>query len=481
MPAYCYFILCDNNAFYTGWTKNIKRRFKQHLHGKGAYYTKVHSPVEVVYWESYGDDKIARKREVQLKKLTHNQKINLSRGRLTNMCDRLYFDKYNYFVNSPGRVNLLGEHVDYNGGPVLPVAIDRSVSLWANRRNDQQFSVNSLDMDQNVVLTLNSIESRMDIQGNPLPDWALYPAGVIHIAHKQNYQINGFDSLFKSNIPIGSGLSSSAAIEIAFAALLREFGMWKMDNLQLALLSQEAEQRYVGVNCGIMDQFASANGAANSALYLDTATLQWQILPLPKDVAIVIADSKIKRNLATSEYNERRASCEEALSKLKEFSPSINYLSDVSPQEFAKFGKNLAEIPYKRAKHVIEECQRVKLAAQALKSSNIVEFGKLMKATHASLRDLYEVSIPQIDTLVEIANAHRSCFGSRLTGAGFGGCTVSLVLQESADKFMDDIKRDYYLNTGSEIEVYICKASNGVTVQWRNQTSSLTDGKSPID
>ncbi len=480
MPAYCYFLLCENEAFYTGWTKNIKKRFSQHLKGKGAYYTKVHTPLEVIYWESYGNDNIARKREVQLKKLTHNQKKKLYKGILISMQNHIYFEKFDYFVKSPGRVNLLGEHVDYNGGPVLPVATDRSVSLWANRRVDQLFSISALDLDQSVVFSLDSINSKMDVHGDTLPAWALYPAGVVRVAQQQNYQMTGFDSVFQSNIPIGSGLSSSAAVEVAFAALLRELGSWEMDNLQLALLSQEAEQRYVGVNCGIMDQFACANGVANSALYLQTATLQWQPIPLPNDIAIVIADSKIKRSLASSAYNDRRSSCEEALSLLKEDIPHIQFLADVSPSQLEQYGSRLSETTLKRAKHVIEECERVRFAISSLQNGKVAQFGELMKASHVSLRDDYEVSLPEIDALVEIANRIPHCYGSRITGAGFGGCTVSLVQLANAELFIKELREEYKIQTGFDIDVYLCKASNGVTVQWRNRRANLTSAKAPI-
>ncbi len=475
MPAYCYFILCKNEAFYTGWTKNIKKRFTQHLKGKGAYYTKVHTPLEVIYWESYGNDNIARKREVQLKKLTHNQKKMLFKGVLTSMTNQLYFERFDYFVKSPGRVNLLGEHVDYNGGSVLPVAIDRSVSLWANRREDQLFSISALDLGQSVVFSLDSINSKMDVQGNNLPDWALYPAGVVWIAHQQNLQMIGFDSAFKSNIPIGSGLSSSAAVEVAFAALSRELGMWEMDNTELALLTQEAEGSYVGVNCGIMDQFACANGVANSAIYLQTATLQWQSIPLPNDIAIVIANSKIKHSLANSAYNDRRSSCEEALSLLKKDLPQIQFLADVSPSQLEQYRLRLSDTTFKRAKHVIEECERVRSAIPTLQNGEVARFGELMKASHVSLQNDYEVSLSEIDTLVEIANRIPFCYGSRMTGAGFGGCTVSLVQLENVELFIKELTDEYKNHTGFDIDVYLCKASNGVTVQWRNRSANLTN------
>ncbi len=469
MPAYCYFLRCENNAFYIGWTTNVKRRFEQHANGKGAYYTRIHHPIEIVYWESHSSDHIARKREIHLKKLTHQGKEKFLKGVNSGMENVNYFQDYDYFVTSPGRVNLIGEHVDYNGGSVLPCAIDRSVSLWANERQDLLFSIHAADLNEHITFSEESLNNREDTNQQPLPHWALYPAGVVWAAQQESHPVHGMDVVFSSNIPIGSGLSSSAAVECAFGAILRELGGWSINNLELAILCQNAERNYVGVNCGIMDQFACANGVENSALYLNTESLEWSLLPFPDNVAIVIADSQIKRTLTNSAYNERRTSCEEALSILKKYLPSINHLSDVSPQELAEYSSMLPEIPYKRAKHVVEECQRVLLACQALQSKDIRQLGNLMKETHTSLRDLYEVSLPQIDTLVDIANAHPACFGSRLTGAGFGGCTVSLVPKEFADQFMKDIKHEYLKQTGLDIKVSICKASNGVHVQWRKR------------
>jgi len=460
-------LLCSNNAIYSGWTTDVSRRLKQHKSGRGANYTKMNSPVELIYWETQKTNHLARKRELELKRMTHQMKKKIANGQVykDEISDR--FSEYEFFISSPGRVNLLGEHVDYNGGPVLPVAIDRSVSLWVNRNDSLLFTIKSVDLDQEVIFTLDSLMQKKDINLQPLQDWALYPASVIWAAYKKDLQISGFEAIFTSNIPIGAGLSSSAAIEIAFAALMRELDKWTIDDMELAILCQFAENEYVDVKCGIMDQFACANGVEGSVLFLETANLNWIPVKLPENVAIVITDSKIKRKLSTSAYNERRKSCEEAIKILEEYIPNIQFLGQVNPVEYSLFEQFLPATTRKRARHVIDECQRVRIAVELLRNGDIQGFGQLMKDSHNSLRDLYEVSLPELDLLVELANNSKYCFGSRLTGAGFGGCTVSLVEEKSALKFIEMIKKEYFKISGLVSENYICKARVGVRVEWR--------------
>jgi len=463
---------CSNLAYYTGWTTDIFRRVKQHQSGRGANYTKMNAPVVLVYWETHQSNQIARKREIAIKKMTHQMKNNIAQGKNHLEFNMQYFSNYEYFVSSPGRVNLLGEHVDYNGGPVLPVAIDRSVSLWANKQNDELFCIKTIDLNLEVIFSLESLEKKVDIHGDQLSGWALYPASVIWAAVKNQLTVKGFDAIFSSNVPIGAGLSSSAAVEIAFAALLREICDWRVDDTQLALLCQTAENDYVGVNCGIMDQFASANGVYNAALYLNTSTLKWYPVQLPDNVVLIIADSKIRRSLASSAYNERRESCEEAFKILRQNLPKINYLADIHPDQFQNYGKSLSEVTYKRSKHVIDECHRVEQAVDFLKNGDISSFGRLMCEGHESLRDLYEVSIPEIDILVDLANQSPDCFGSRLTGAGFGGCTVSIVKKDKSEDFIQYLHENYKHLTGKEIDVYLCTARTGVFVEWRKISRS---------
>lgn len=370
-----------------------------------------------------------------------------------------------YRVVAPGRVNLLGEHVDYNDGAVLPAAIDRSVRLAAEPLPGRLVTLHALDLDQQVTFNLDQLEGRQDVHGTPLPSWARYPAGVAWVLEQHGIRLQGMEASFTSNVPMGAGLSSSAAVEVGFAVLWQALGGWELDRLTLARLCQEAENHYVGVNCGLMDQFACANGVAGHALHFDTRTLLWRPVPLPAGAAIIIADSKMRRSLATSAYNERRAACEEAVRLLQAKLPNIRALRDVSPEEFAHVSHQLPATVRKRAQHVVDECARVDEAAQCLENGDAARFGQLMFAGHASLRDLYEVSIPELDALVEIAGSLPGCLGARLSGAGFGGCTVNLVEEAYADQFIAGLIEGYAQRCNKQAEVYLCHASNGAWVE----------------
>ena len=459
-------ILCENQAFYTGWTKNISARFQQHKKGNGSRYTKQNKPIKVVYWETCKDKSSAMKKEHEIKKLTRKQKEKFIFGWRKDMNLPEVFDQYAYLSIAPGRVNILGEHIDYNGGSVLPAAIDRYVFLGANKHDDQVIKITGLDMKQTVSFRVDDIEKKIDIHGNPLPNWSLYPAGVFWAALKQNLEISGFEGVFTSTIPIGAGLSSSAAVEIAFAALMREFCAWDIDNMELAKMCQYAENQYVGVNCGLMDQFASANGIKNALLFFNTSNLDWKPVEIPDTVSIVITNSKIPRSLSTSAYNDRREACESALLIFQNKNPDLLNLCQLSISDFEIIENDLENTLHKRAKHVVHECNRVNQSIDLMKDNHLIEFGNLMKASHASLRDLYEVSTPELDLLVSIASDIQGCYGARLTGAGFGGCIVSLVEKEAVNKFVQELEFTYHTKTAKEVETYVCNASDGVTVKW---------------
>lgn len=366
---------------------------------------------------------------------------------------------------APGRVNLLGEHVDYNDGPVLPAAIDRSVQLAFAPHSDRRVRLRALDLGQEASFSLDGLEEKTDTDGQPLPAWALYPAGVAWALQGAGYTVSGMEGAFTSDIPIGAGLSSSAALELAFAVAWRELGSWLASPMELALLCQRAENRYVGVNCGLMDQFASAHGVEGHALYFDTRTLEWRPIPLPKGTVIIIADSGVRRSLSSSAYNERRNACEQAVHLLRRDLPTIRALRDVTPEQFEALAPTLPEVVRKRARHVVEECARVEQAVVCLQAGDVAAFGQLMFAGHASLRDLYEVSTPELDALVEIAGGLPGCYGARLTGAGFGGCTVNLVAEELAEDFIQKLKAGYREATGREAQVYLCRASRAAHVE----------------
>jgi galactokinase len=362
---------------------------------------------------------------------------------------------------APGRVNLLGEHIDYNDGLVLPVAIDRTVHIAASARHDQIVHLVAEDLGQDVTFSLENLELKIDIHGIRLPNWAHYPAGVAWSLQEAGMETSGFDAVFSSNVPIGAGLSSSAAVEVGFAVLWQKLGGWKMDRMTLAKRCQRAENAYVGVSCGLMDQFASAHGVAGHAMCFDTRSLDWEAVPLPLGMAIVIADSGVRRSLTNSAYNERRSSCEKAVEILKQYLPDIQSLRDVPTTVFAAYSDRLPPNVRKRAEHVVREIARVESAVTALARQDTRTFGALMNAGHTSLRDLYEVSTPELDSLVEIAQSLPGCAGARLTGAGFGGCTVNLVEENLASTFIDSLKKGYFTATLRTAQVYLCQASEG--------------------
>lgn len=362
---------------------------------------------------------------------------------------------------APGRVNLLGEHVDYNDGFVLPAAIDRATYVAFSPADAGQSTLLAADFAEEVSLTPESIPAKTSADGAPLPGWALYPAGVAWALAEAGQAVPAMQAAFASDVPRGAGLSSSASVEMAFALAWQTMGGWSLPPMQRARLGQKAENQYVGVNCGIMDQFASACGAANHLLLLDCRSLEWQLLPVPAGISIVIADTSVRRKLTEGAYNARRAACEQAVQVLSEHLPGIKALRDVSPEDFTRLRNQLAGETARRAQHVIEEIERTRRAIPLLKQGEIRAFGQLMNACHASLRDLYEVSIRELDVMVELAQALPGCYGARLTGAGFGGCTVNLVEKAAAENFTAQLGQQYRRETGLQPEIYVCQAAGG--------------------
>jgi galactokinase len=369
-------------------------------------------------------------------------------------------------TRAPGRVNLLGEHVDYNQGVVLPAAIDRAVHMAAAASEDDLVTLHALDLQKSLSFRLHDIDERHDQNGKPLPGWALYPAGVAWSLQKAGLPVCGMQAVYTSDVPIGAGLSSSAAVEVAFATTWQALSGWKLDQMSLARLCQRAENEYVGVSSGLMDQFASVCGVEKQLLCFDTRNLAWRPLPMPAGTAIVIADSGIRRSLAGSAYNDRRAACEQAVSLLRKYLPHIQSLRDVSTVELAAYSAYLPEVTRRRAEHVVKEIHRVEQAVIALNRGDARMFGGFMYASHKSLRDLYQVSLPELDMLVEIARGLPGTYGARLTGAGFGGCTVNLVEGEQAEAFIQGLQTGYRKQTGREAQVYLCQASRGAEANW---------------
>jgi galactokinase len=366
-----------------------------------------------------------------------------------------------HLVRAPGRVNLLGEHVDYNDGFVLPAAIDRATYIAFSPTGTDLSTLVAVDFNQRASFSPQTIPSKTQADGSPLPEWAHYPAGVMWSLNENQLETRGMNAVFASNVPRGSGLSSSASVEMAFMLAWQTFSDWMLPSMQRALLGQKAENQYVGVNCGIMDQFASACGVENKLLLLDCRSLNWKTIPLPEDVAIVIADTTIRRKLTSGEYNKRRAACEEAVRLLKQDLRHIRSLRDVSVEDFNRFADKLPEEVSKRARHVVEEIERSNQAEALLEARNIQHFGELMNQCHASLRDFYEVSSPELNVMASVAQSLDGCYGARLTGAGFGGCTVNLVAHEQAETFSELLAKGYQSETGYQPEIYITRASNG--------------------
>lgn len=366
-----------------------------------------------------------------------------------------------HVVRAPGRVNLLGEHVDYNDGIVLPIAIDRATWLAFSPGDTDRTALTAADLSEEVSFTLETLPAKTDADGKPLPAWALYPAGVMWALNEAGLAAPALKGVYMSDVPRGAGLSSSASVEMAFVLAWQTLGGWNLPPMERALLGQKAENQYVGVNSGIMDQFASACGEPDHLLHLDCRSLEWHSLPLPKEVAIVIADTKMRRTLTSGEYNKRRADCEEAVRILRAELPATKSLRDIPVETFNQYASQLPERIEKRARHVVEEIERTQRAIPLLEQGNMAEFGNLLNQCHASLRDLYEVSIPELDTMVKVAQSLPGCFGARLTGAGFGGCTVNLVVRESADVFSQSLAAGYEDETGFAPEIYICSASSG--------------------
>jgi galactokinase len=362
-----------------------------------------------------------------------------------------YFNaKPEFIVRAPGRVNLIGEHTDYNDGFVLPMAIDHAVWMALSPRTDSIIRVHSLDLKADAAFDLHSLT-----KGD---GWIEYVKGVAYELQEDGHQLRGFDAVMTGDVPRGAGLSSSAAVELATARAFASVSGLDWNAAQMARVSQRAENQWVGVNCGIMDQMASAACEEGYALFLDCRTLEYQHAPLPEDTSVVVLDTSTRRGLVDSAYNERRSQCEEAARWY-----GVKALRDVNVDDL-KRGGGLSEVVMKRARHIVTENARVLEAVQVMKSGNVKRLGELFNASHASLRDDFEVTNEALNQIVECAQAQPSCYGARMTGAGFGGCAVALVRESDAGKFADAVFNAYKEKSGLDASVYVCKASAGAAV-----------------
>lgn len=363
-------------------------------------------------------------------------------------------------VRAPGRVNLIGEHTDYNDGFVLPVAVDRAAWLAAGMRQAPEAVVRALDMGgDEIIFPVNRIAASAG-------GWGDYPRGIVWAFLERGLQPTGLEAVLASNVPVGAGMSSSAAVEMAFAYAWNVFSAFGLSNDALALLAQRAENGYVGVNCGIMDQMISACGKAGHAMLLDTRTLARQYIPLPEDLAIVVADSRVRRSLASSEYNVRRAQCEQAVRLFQEAGlTDVRALRDVTLQQLTEHADALPPVVLRRARHVITENARVHAMVAALEQGDLDTVGALLREGHISLRDDYEVSAPELDLLVETAWEVPGCYGARLTGAGFGGCIIALAQQEAVAALTATLMQRYAATFVHEPTVYVVYPAEGVAAQ----------------
>ena len=360
---------------------------------------------------------------------------------------------------APGRVNLIGEHTDYNGGHVFPCALTIGTYGAARLRNDRKLRFYSMNFEQ-----LGVIESELDgLKPEKEADWTNYPKGVMWAFEEKGFQIpQGMDLILSGNIPNGSGLSSSASVEVLAGHILREFFGFQVSNQELALIGQYSENKFNGVNCGIMDQFAIAMGKKDHAIFLDTADLSYTYAPIKlSGVKLVIACSNKKRGLGDSKYNERRSECETALSELQKV-VKIESLGELTEEQFEEYQSAISDpVRVRRARHAVYENQRTIKAVSALQANDIEEFGRLMNASHVSLRDDYEVTGIELDTLVEEAWKVPGVIGSRMTGAGFGGCTVSLVKEEDIDLFTRQVGDAYLKKIGYAADFYVVEIGDG--------------------
>jgi galactokinase len=371
---------------------------------------------------------------------------------------RRYTDMYGgqaRVFRAPGRVNLIGEHTDYNDGFVMPAAIEFSTLIAAGPRDDLKLGVYSDKFSDTREWDLSRINP------GPTGHWSDYVRGVAGVMQSRGYKLRGANLVVNSNVPVGSGLSSSAAIEVASAFALMGISGLDIPRADVALICQQAEHQYAGSPCGIMDQFISANGRAGHALLLDCRSLEFEYLPMPAGAKVVICDSRVKHSVSGGEYAERRAACEAGVAHIRKSLPGIRALRDVTPQQLERYKGGLSDVTYRRCRHVVGEIQRTLDAAAALKSGDLARFGQLMYESHRSLRDDYEVSCGELDVLVDLAQHVNGVYGARMTGAGFGGCTVNLVQDSSVSAFQLEVASEYRRVIGQEPFMYITNAADG--------------------
>jgi galactokinase len=364
---------------------------------------------------------------------------------------------------APGRVNLIGEHTDYNEGFVLPVAIDRTVVAAFGVRSDRQVQVHSLEFDQEDSFSLDDIERLQE------DVWSNYVRGVAAVLHEAGYRLTGLDVAIEGDVPIGAGLASSAALEVAVLGAFQRAAALTIDRRDQALLAQRAENQFVGVRCGIMDQMAAVMGRRDHALLIDCRSLETQAVPLnlaAHGLKIVVAHTGVRRALSDSAYNQRRQECARAAQMLSQVIAArpVRALRDITSNDLTAHESSLGEPLARRARHVVSENERVLKSVEALGRGDLLTFGELLYASHESLARDYEVSSPELDLMVELASCLQGVVGARMTGAGFGGCTVNVVRDTAVDRFREQVIEPYRRRTGLPAEMYVCKAVDGLRI-----------------
>lgn len=358
-----------------------------------------------------------------------------------------------HFIQAPGRVNLIGEHTDYNDGFVLPCAINYQMVVAAAKRDDNTIRVIAVDYQNDVDEF--SLDNTIEFLPNKM--WANYVRGVIHFLQKDNYSFHGMDIAISGNVPQGAGLSSSAALEVAIGQTLKTLYQLPISQKEIALNGQKAENQFVGCNCGIMDQLISACGEENHALLIDCRSLETSAVTMPENMVVMIINTNKKRGLVDSEYNTRRQQCEEAARIL-----NVTALRDATLEDLVAKKALMSEVVYRRARHVITENGRTLDAAEALRHGDLTTLSQLMMQSHHSMRDDFEITVKEVDSLVEIVKSVIGDRGGvRMTGGGFGGCVVALVTPDLVDKVVDSVKAQYEAKTGLKETIYVCSASQG--------------------
>ncbi|MCU6711814.1 galactokinase [Paenibacillus sp. J5C_2022] len=361
--------------------------------------------------------------------------------------------------HAPGRVNLIGEHTDYNGGYVFPAALTFGTTLLIRKREDNGLGLASTNFPDSKTLSIEAV------QYDEADDWMNYPKGIVNELHDEGIVFtSGYDLLYHGEIPNGAGLSSSASIEVVTAYALLSLEKQPLDTVKIALLAQKSENEFNGVKCGIMDQFAVANGKKDHAILLMCDTLAYELVPFNSgSYKLIIGNTNKRRGLVDSKYNERRSQCELAVDELREAYPKLKLLGELNVEQFNAAKHHIAdEVVRNRAQHVVEEIDRVLQSIEALRNNDLERFGALMNGSHDSLRDLYEVTGAELDAMVDAAREVEGVLGSRMTGAGFGGCTVSLVHEDSVEAFIAEVGQRYMEATGLTADFYVCSIGNGV-------------------